>query len=187
MKSTFLIAILLCTIASAADKKPPQGHGEDGAVSIAATLLSPEQLKQSVGSDFNNEYTAIEITVMPKAGKPYLVHLDDFILRSEASGEHSGPFTSPGQIAGSSNMQVERVYGNRENPDSPRPVTGTKLHMKEDEKADPALAPLKQKMLAEKTITEPVTGLLFFPVKDKPKNLILSCKTPESHLRLNFK
>jgi hypothetical protein len=84
-------------------------------------------------------------------------------------------------------MQVERVYGNRENPDSPRPVTGTKLHMKEDEKTDPALAPLKQKMLAEKTVTEPVTGLLFFPVKDKPKNLILSCKTPESHLRLNFK
>jgi hypothetical protein len=187
MKYSFLITILLSTVALAADKKPPQGHGEDGSVMIGATLVSPEQLKQAVGSDFNSEYTAIEITITPKGGKPYLVHLDDFILRSEASGEHSGPFTSPGQIAGSANLQVERTYGNRENPDSPRPVTGTKLQLKENETADPALAPLKQKMLSEKTATEAVSGLLFFPVKDKPKNLILSCKTPESHLRLSFK
>jgi hypothetical protein len=44
-------------------------------------------------------------------------------------------------------------------------------------------------MLASKNITEPVSGLMFFPLspKEKAKNLILSCKTPKGHLRLSFK
>jgi hypothetical protein len=43
-------------------------------------------------------------------------------------------------------------------------------------------------MLSEKTVTEPVSGLMFFPLnKEKPKNLILSCKTPMSKLRMAFK
>jgi hypothetical protein len=188
MKTRVVLTILLCAAMYGADKKPPQGHGEDDAVSVSATLLGPEQVKQAVGSDFNNDYTVIEVSLMPKGGKPYLVHLDDFILRSEMTGEHTGPFTNPGQIAGSGNLQVERTYGDRANADSPRPLVGTKLQMKVDEKTDPALDPLRKKMLAEKTVTEPVSGLLFFPLnKEKPKNLILSYKTPQSHLRLSFK
>jgi len=60
--------------------------------------------------------------------------------------------------------------------------------MNDEQKADPALDALKKRMLAEKTTTDPVSGLLFFPLgKEKPKNLILSCRTPTSHLRLHFK
>ena len=187
MKLTAVFLVLLGASVWAADKKAPQGHGEDDAVALTATLLSPEQLKQTLGSDFNDEYLVLEVNVAPKGNKPYQVHLDDFILRSDASGEHSGPFTSAGQIAGGGNLKVERSYGNRENPDSPRPVTGTKLQLKVDEKADPELDVLKKKMLPEKIVTEPVSGLLFFPLKEKPKHLILSYKTPASHLRLNFK
>jgi hypothetical protein len=41
----------------------------------------------------------------------------------------------------------------------------------------------------EKNITEPESGLLFFPVsaKEKPKNLILSYTSPAGKLRLSFK
>ena len=60
--------------------------------------------------------------------------------------------------------------------------------MKDDAKPDPALDALKKKMLSEKTVTEPVSGLLFFPLtKEKARNLILSYKTPQGKLRLNFK
>ena len=73
---------------------------------------------------------------------------------------------------------VERVYGDRPNVDSARPIEGTKIQVKDDEKSDPALDTLKQKILVEKTTAEPESGLLFFPLaKEKPKNLILSCNT----------
>ena len=41
--------------------------------------------------------------------------------------------------------------------------------MKDDAKADPALDALKKKMLSEKTVTEPVSGLLFFPLAKKSR------------------
>jgi len=181
-------ALALCTVLSAAEKRSPQGQGEDESVAITATLLSPEQLREAVGSDFNNNYTVLEVRVAPKGGKPYLVHLDDFILRSESSGEHSGPFLMASQIAGAGALVVARTYGNKPNADSPAPLEGTKVEMKDDVRADPALDALKKKMLSEKTISEPVSGLLFFPlIKEKAKNLILSCKTPQSRLRLSFR
>jgi hypothetical protein len=181
-------AVILCALLCAADKKPPQGHEEDESVAITATLLSPEQVRDAVGSDFDNNYAVLEVRVTPKGGMPYLVHLDDFILRSESSGEHSGPFLVASQIAGAGALVVERKYGNRSNVNSPRPLEGTNVEMKDDSKADPALDALKKKMLSEKTVSEPVSGLLFFPLaKEKPKNLILSYKTPRSKLRLSFK
>jgi len=185
--SAVVVFIGLCNLAGAADKKSPQGHGEDDAVSVTASLVSPEQLRDAVGSDFGNQYSVVEVHLSPKGNKPYQVHLDDFILRSEQSGEHTGPMTSPNQIAGSTTLKVERTYGNKENADSPKPLTGTKLELKTDDKTDPSLVPLKQKMLAEKVATEAVSGWLFFPLQEKAKHLILSYKTPASHIRISFK
>jgi hypothetical protein len=180
--------VLCAALLPAADKSPPQGRGEDDSVAITATLLSPQQLIDAVGSDFNNDYTVLDVRVTPKGGKPYLVHLDDFILRSESSGEHSGPFLVASQIAGAGALVVKHTYGNRVNADSPKPLDGTKVEMKDDAKADPALDALKKKMLAESTVTDPVSGLMFFPLtKEKPRNLILSYKTPQGKLRLSFK
>jgi hypothetical protein len=192
MISKFLISTaLVCAVVGAAlfagEKKSPEGHGEDESVAITATLLNPQQLIDAAGSDFDNNYTVLEVRVAPKGGMPYPIHLDDFILRSESSGEHSGPFPVASQIAGSGALVVKHTYGNRVNADSPRPLEGTQVEMK-DAKADPALDALKKKMLAESTVTDPVSGLMFFPLtKDKPKNLILSCKTLHGKLRLSFK
>jgi hypothetical protein len=181
--------LALTALVAGADRKPPRGQVEDDAVTITATLLNSDQLRQSVGTDFDNNYVVLDVHIAPKGGMPYAVTLDDFILRSESSGDHSGPFLSAGQIAGAGALVVERSYGNRSNPDSPRPLEGTKLEMKPDAKGDAALDALKKKMLASKTVTEPVSGLLFFPLnpKEKAKNLVLSCKTPHSKLRLEFR
>jgi hypothetical protein len=181
-------AVVLCAVVGASEKKSPEGRGEDESVAITATLLSPQQLIDAVGSDFDNNYTVLDVRVTPKGGKPYLVHLDDFILRSESSGEHSGPFLVASQIAGAGALVVKHTYGYRVNGDSPRPLEGTNVEMKDDAKADPALDALKKKMLTESTVTDPVSGLLFFPLtKEKPRNLVLSYKTPQGKLRLSFK
>jgi hypothetical protein len=189
MLPRFIFAVLtLSAVLFAADKKSPQGRGEDGSVVITATVLSPEQLKDAVGSDFGNNYIVLDVRLAPKGDKPYPVHLDDFILRSESSGEHSGPFAYASQIAGAGALVVEQTYGNKQNVDSPRPLEGTKVTMKDDAKGDAALDTLKKKMLTEKTVSEAVSGLLFFPLaKEKPKTLILSYQTPQSRLRLSFK
>jgi hypothetical protein len=188
MTKLLISAVVLCCVLTASEKKSPEGHGEDESVAITATLLGPQQLIDAVGSDFDNNYAVLDVRVTPKGGKPYLVHLDDFILRSESSGEHSGPFLVASQIAGSGALVVKHTYGNKVNADSPRPLEGTKVEMKDDAKADPALDALKKRMLAESTVTDPVSGLLFFPLaKEKPKNLILSYKTPQGKLRLSFK
>jgi hypothetical protein len=182
-----LVAVNLSGSAEAKEKKDPQGSVEDESVAITATILSPEEVKETFGTDFDNNFTVLSVNVAPKGGKPYEVRLDDFILRSESSGEHSGPLTA-GEIAGQGALVVQRLYGNRPNADSARPIEGTKVQVKEDGKANPALAALKQKILAEKSTDQPELGLLFFALsKEKPRNLILSCKTPQSKLRLSFK
>jgi hypothetical protein len=186
-----ILPVLICPVlicpATAGEKKAPQGHAEDDSVSITATVVSPEQVKQMFGTDFDNNYTVLEVMIAPKDGKPYAVRLDDFILRSESSLDHSGPFAA-GQIAGAGAVIVERKYGDRSNADSPRPITGTEVHIQDDATANPALAALKKNILIEKTTAEPESGLLFFPLsKEKPKNLVLSYKSTVSRLRLTFK
>ncbi len=187
------LALALCAALFAGDalfageKKSPQGREEDDSVAITATVVSPEQVVQMFGTDFGSNYIVLDVTVAPKGAKPYDVRLDDFILRSESTLEHSGPMAA-GQIAGTGTMVVQRVYGNRANADSPRPLEGTKIQIKDDAKADPAFEALKQKILVEQSITAPESGLLFFPLtKDKAKHLVLSYKTPAGKLRLTFK
>ena len=55
-----------------------------------------------------------------------------------------------------------------------------KVQESRDEKENPLLAALKAKILPEKEITEPITGLLFFQItgKVKAKDLELHYKGP---------
>jgi hypothetical protein len=182
-----LLFVAVCSIVLAGEKKAPQGHGEDDSVAITATVVSVEQLTQMFGTDFGNNFTVLDVTIAPKGGKPYDVRLDDFLLRSESSLDHSGPLAA-GQIGGAGALVVQRTYADRPNVESARTISGTKIEVKDDTKADPALGELKKKILIEKATAEPESGLLFFPLsKEKPKNLVLSCKTAAGKLRLTFK
>ena len=60
---------------------------------------------------------------------------------------------------------------------------------KGDSKENPLLGVLKEKILPEKNITDPVSGLLYFPIegKVKPKDLELYYRLQGSKLALRFK
>ncbi len=179
-------SLLLCASLWAAEKRPPQGVVEDDTVTIAATILDAERVRQTIGSDFNGEYTVLEVRVTPKAG-PYDVRLDNFILRSESDGDHSGPLVA-GQIAGAGELVVRRKYAGKSSPNNPNLIESTTVELKDAPAQDAALDALKKNILAEQVTADPVIGWLFFPVgKQKPKNLVLSCTTPKSKLRLQFK
>lgn len=190
-------------ITLAKEKRLPSGEAGNDVVAITATALDSEQLKQIFNSDFDNGYSVIEVTLTPKGSKPLDIHLDDFLLRSDQTGEHTGPLAAA-QIAGQGALVVRRGEGPKRKGGfsggfggvmmgggamgPPTAVDNTKVEVKENAEADPMLSILKRKILAEKTISEPVTGLLFFPLdKAKPRHLALVYTTSGGKLRMQFR
>ena len=187
MKKFLLSCVAIAGLAGAAEKHAPMGHVEDDNVGIDATVLTADEVKAAVESDFGGIYTVLEVKVSPKGSKPYDVRLDEFILRSESNGDHSGPMLA-GQVAGTGALVVDRKMAPRSSPEMPQMPESMKVEMKQDDGKGGNLELVKKKMLAEEAITAPETGLLFFPLeKQKPKNLVLSCATPSGKLRLQFK
>jgi hypothetical protein len=203
-----IVLLAICAVqAFAADRKPARGEGSDDSGSITATILDAAQVKTAVGSDFDNQFTVLEVRLEPKSGKPLPVHLDDFFLRSEDTGDHGGPYAAS-QIGGAGELVVHRANegvkdkkghfsgmagpvfspGMGAPPPKSGEIDGSRNEVKDDAAPDPTLDQLKQKILAEKTITEPATGLLFFPLeKEKPKNLVLTWTTPSGKVKVVFK
>jgi len=144
----------------------------------------------------------IEVTLTPKGGKPLDVHLDDFLIRSEQTGEHSGPLAAA-QIAGQGTLVLHQSdaqkgksgiswgmggLGMGAGGGSAAPPPEVRAEIKNSENRDPLLDVLKRKILAEKPAGETVSGLLFFPLdKEKPKNLVLIYSTEPGKLRIKFK
>ncbi len=191
MKRIFVF-FLLMTSAFGADKKLPQGQGENDDAAITATVIPQEQVVQEFGTHLDGTFVVLEVRVSPKAGKPLDVQLDDFVLRS-GDGDHSGPLAAS-QVIDTGALVINQTYGNRSNAEMPKLITGTKVEMKDDlgqnraAESQDTLEALKKRILAEKTISEPESGLLFFPLdKKKAKGLVLSCTTPGGKLRIQFK
>jgi hypothetical protein len=198
-----ITALLVGAFALAKDKKLPTGEAANDMVEVNAVDFDADQLRDTIGTDFDGTYVVIEVTLAPKGGKPLDVHPDDFLLRSDQTGEHTGPLAAS-QIAGSETLVVRRGDpGARTKGTSwggfggimmgggsggPAPVQNSHAEIKDSDEKDPIVNVLKRKILAEKTINEPETGLLFFPLeKEKPKNLTLVYTTAQGRLRMKFK
>ena len=194
------IAVLMSALAFARDKKLPSGEASNEVVDVTATALDNDELQQIFGSDFEKAYVVIEVTLIPRGGKPLDVHLDDFLLRSDQTSAHSGPLAA-GQIAGSQTLIVHQTEprasrggfsggfgGIMTGGGAPPPPPNAKGEIKNSDQKDPMLDVLKRKILAEQPIKETVTGLLFFPLeKEKTKNLTLIYTTEPGKLRIRFK
>jgi hypothetical protein len=201
MRRIISIALLFCAVASARDKKLPSGEASNEAVAVTATALNADELQQIFGSNFDNSYVVIEVTLTPKGGKPLDVSLDDFMLRSDQTTAHSGPLAAS-QIAGTETLIVHQTAPQTRSGGfsggfggimtggggAPPPPPKSKGEIKNSDSRDPMLDVLKRKILPEKPIEETVTGLLFFPLeKEKIKNLTLIYTTPPGKLRIRFK
>jgi len=195
--------LLLAFAAFAGEKKLPSGEAANDVVSVQASVLDDEHLQQIFSSDFNHMFVVLEVTLTPKGGKPMEVHLDDFLLRSEQTGAHSGPLQAA-QIGGQGGLVINRaepkkrgggfsggfggMMGGGGSPGMISQPDNSKIEVKDDREQDPMIGMLRRKILPEKPITEPTTALLFFPLeKEKPRHLALVCTTPSGTLRFKFK
>ena len=169
--------------------------------------LSKDQIKQELGSSLDDDIIVIRLTARPLTDKPVQLNLDDFLLISGKDGQRSQPY-APGQLAGSETLAVtdngvRRGLGDHRptigfggigigggsSPGTAGPPPDTKMQESRDAKENPLLAAIKAKILPEKQITEPVTGLLFFQItgKVKAKDLELRYKGSSGAMALRFR
>ena len=187
----------------ASDRKLPIEKNSNELVEISATaILDKDQIQQELGADPGTDMVLVRVTVRPVSDKPIKVSLDDFLLVSGKDGQRAEPYT-PSQIAGTDVLVVTRQEAKRSGGlgaglgglmigGSPgvaaNPNTETKAEKGDSSKPNPLLAILKDKILPEKEITDPISGFLYFQVvgKIKPKDLELHYKGPAGKLALRF-
>jgi len=193
----------------AAEKKLPIEQTSNDVIEITATpIIDKDEIKQELGSDLGGDIVLVRVQVRPVSDKPVKVSLDDFLLISGKDGQRSEPF-APSQIAGDTALVLtpqgakNGIGGNRPkwsgiagpfgmgtgSGSSGTSATDTKVESVHSDKPNPLLAVLKEKVLPEKEITEPISGLLYFQIagKFKPKDLEFHYKGPAGRLALRFR
>lgn len=188
MFRAILIALLFiaATVANAAN--PPTGHAANETVEVSAVFLDTATVKQTVGSDFNNAYTVVEVTVTPKSDKPLDVQPDDFLLRINSSSDSSGPMAAS-QVYGAGNALV--LHGAKETIGiTPADIgySGVSIARGSGSADSEAIDALQKKMLPSGKTSAPVTGLLFFPIaKKRARDLDLVYSAPNGKLHISFR
>ncbi len=212
--SLFALVSALCAIG--AEKKPATAYASNDKVEIAATpYLDRQDIKKLMGADLEDVVVVVEVRLTPKAGSKLAVHRDDFELRSYKNGSRNTPF-APSQIAGTGVLVVSSAGGGSASAESGGPVWGPPMGGRprrlggpsasvgnsagnsgadasvQNDKAggkNPLLTLLEEKVLSEKQISEPLSGLLYFYLegKHKPKDVALVYTGPAGRLTLEFK
>ena len=214
---TILALCLPLVAAAASDKQPPVGQAANDNVAISATLYQgKDAVRGLLGSDLGGYFIVVKVEMTPKGAKPLAIDRDDFLLRSYNDGQKCGPY-APSQIAGRASLAVVPVGGGSVRAEQGGPVFGmpgtgmpqrlpgsqvgvgntstvpdhieAKVNDDASAKDDPLLALLKAKILPEKKISEPVSGLLYFSLdgKHKPKDMALQYKTPSGVVSVEFR
>jgi hypothetical protein len=182
------MAVLLLTAMAAMAANPATGEAADESVSVSAMFMDTAAVMQATGSDFKNAYTVIEVTVTPKGAKPFEVQPDDFLLRINSSSESSGPMAAS-QVYGAGVSIVlhsaqETIGITRTDPG----YNGVSIERGSTSASAGEINALQSRMLPAKTTSDPVTGLLFFPIaKKKAKDLDLVYTTPNGKLHIKFR
>lgn len=179
---------LFVAVLTAAGANPPAGHASDDSVEIAAIVLDSYAVMQAAGSDLTVSYTVMEVTVTPRGGKSLELQPDDFLLRISSNSDSSGPMAAS-QVLGAGGALVlhsarESIGITRTDPG----YNGVSVANGSASASADAVKALQSKMLPAKTTSDPVTGLLFFPIpKKKARDLDLVYSSPSGKLHISFR
>jgi hypothetical protein len=209
------LGVVAASILPAAEKKPAEGKASNDAVEITARAYTDKQdIKRVLGSELEDTIAVVEVRLVPKPGTKLVVVRDDFELRSYKNGQRSTPF-EPSQIAGSGMLVIsstgggsgmssqgngpvwgppmggrpQRLGGEGGGVGNTDSTTQAAAEAGKDRSENPMLELLEEKVLPEKEITGPLTGLLYFflGAKHKPKDIELFYRGPAGKLSLRFK
>ena len=213
MLSRIIVLILAATLAFGAANKKITGtaRGENQDLILHVTIYADaESVKGVVGDDLGGHFIVAEVRVEPKYGKEIVIDRDEFALRTDKNGEKSRPM-APSQIAGNGGLVITRTNGPGGQGAEPTrgwsmggigmgsgggigagggaDATAVKAKMEQgSDKENPLKKVLDAKVLPEKKVEEPVTGLLFFPMEgQKLKDLELIFGAKENRISMRFK
>jgi hypothetical protein len=192
----FVLAAALVSAAEKEKKLPSAQYSSDDIEFNATAYLAKEEVKALLGSDLGGAIVVLDVRVAPRLAGKLTIDRDDFVLRSDKDGQTSKPF-APEQIAGSSMLVVSTrsgggggivsedrgpVWGGigggrpqRSGGDgggignSADATTQTSISQTTSDKPNPLLSVLRERVLPQKEITEPATGLLYFSLEGKHK------------------
>jgi hypothetical protein len=207
--ATRILPVLLLAALSlyAKDQKAYNQVSADTVALSGKAYIDPEAIKQLVGNDLGGHYIVVQMTVTPKGEKPLNVQSTDFQLFCEGDGDRTLPQTAA-EIAAADSMVLKQGqsgigslgeapgttcsgvgFGGRSTKKKKTDDDSTPATKVQKGKSDPALKNvLTEKALPEQETTQPVSGLLYFPLeKKKLKDLVLFYTTPTGKLRLYFK
>ena len=210
--STRIIALLLLTVLalSAAKKNSATARGENEDLILNVTLyIDGEGAREVIGDDLGGHYIVALVKVEPKYGKDITIDRDDFQLRTAKDGEKTKPL-APSQIAGRGALVLTRTEGpgglgaersrgwslggigmgggGGGGSSGEGDKGAVKATMQSGDKENPLKKVLDEKVLPEKKIDQPVSGLLYFPLEQqKMKDLELVYGGKENRISLKFK
>jgi hypothetical protein len=182
-------AVLILAFAGLlAAKNPPSGKASDASAEISAVFLDAAATKAAAGSDFNNAYTVIQVTVTPQGGKSLDLRPDDFLLRVNSDSDSSGPL-SASQVYGAGGGLV--LHGAKSTIGIiPTDVgySGVTAAPATSSVNPETVKALQGKLLPAEKISSPVSGLLFFPISKKGhRDLNLVYTSPTSKVHIEFR
>jgi hypothetical protein len=206
------LSLLALLLSGAIKKNTGSARGENQDLTLDATIHSDgAAVKELLGDDLGSHFIVVQVKVEPKFGKEITIDRDDFVLRTDKDGERTKPM-APSQIAGRGAMVITSTRGpSSEGAERTRgwsmggPIgigsgggvgagggTDTSSVKATMEKTADQDSPLKKvldsKVLPEKKTTEPVTGMLYFPMENqKLKDLELLYGGKENRVSLRFK
>ncbi len=209
------LLVLACAAASACyGQQVIAGEAEGKNVSIQAELYTQERdIVEVLGQKLEKGIVVASVTVTPIGDEPVEIWHDDFFLHSQKDGQRSGPY-DPGQIAGGTVLVVTRTkQGVALEQQETGPVWGdprigrriptqdhaggvgtiTEDHATSridsaDEPENELLKALREHILPEEEITEPITGLLYFPLdgNHNPRQLWLHYRGGDEEIDIRF-
>ncbi|HBY60977.1 MAG TPA: hypothetical protein DEH78_14235 [Solibacterales bacterium] len=206
---------MLLAAALTASAQTPIARGSTDILEIKArAFLGKEQVKQLLGYDLDGFIAVVEVTLTPLDDRTIKIDRDEFLLRSEKDGQRAGAF-EPAQIAGDSSLVIGSrsvgggsivaedrgpIFGGPGIGRIGRPNTGmagnsagetaatARVETDPKKKDNPLLATLEERILAERALDKPYSGLLYFPLegKHKPKELLLVYKGAGGSITIRF-
>jgi hypothetical protein len=192
-------------LAKEKDKKAYNEISTETVTLSGKAYIDPDAVKQLLGYDLGGHYIVIQMTVTPKGDKPLNVNANDFQLFCEGDGDRTLP-QSAAEISAADSMVLKRGqsgigslgeqtgttwsgvgFGGRSSKKK-QDDTPTSTTVEKGKSDNTLKGVLTEKALPEKETTQPVSGLLYFPMeKKKLKDLVLFYPTPNGKLRLYFK
>lgn len=188
--SAIFSASFLAASSKDAPKPIPSAEGENEDLILQVKLyIDGDAVKQLLGDDLGGHYIVANVRVQPKYGKDVAIDRDDFLLRTNQDGDKTHSYVASQVVDNNAVVKLKSDGRGKSSPFGPGETITAQVTVKEQGEKEPSPLEklLNQRILPEGKSTEPVSGLLYFPMeKQKLKDLELVYGDTGNRIRLRF-